>query len=96
MKVSAKKVGAIAISIAFVSAIAGVVTGILFAPKSGKETRKDIKDKADEIKSKVNKEVIPEVKKEYQKVKKAVSKEIGELKNKGKKLVKQEKKSKKS
>lgn len=31
---------------AAVGAVAGVVTGILFAPKSGKETRKDIKDAA--------------------------------------------------
>lgn len=31
---------------AVIGAVAGVVTGILFAPKSGKETRKDIKDAA--------------------------------------------------
>jgi len=30
------------------AAVAGYVAGILTAPKSGKETRKDIKDKAGE------------------------------------------------
>lgn len=33
-----------------IGAAAGVVTGILTAPKSGKETRKDIKNKALEVK----------------------------------------------
>lgn len=33
-----------------IGAIAGVVTGILAAPKSGKETREDIKKKAHEVK----------------------------------------------
>lgn len=31
---------------AIIGAVIGVITGILFAPKSGKETRKDIKDAA--------------------------------------------------
>ena len=31
---------------ALFGAVIGVITGILFAPKSGKETRKDIKDAA--------------------------------------------------
>lgn len=31
---------------ALLGAVVGVITGILFAPKSGKETRKDIKDAA--------------------------------------------------
>ena len=33
-----------------IGAIAGVATGLLTAPKSGKETRQDLKDKAGEIK----------------------------------------------
>lgn len=33
-----------------VGAVAGVVTGILTAPKSGKETRQDLKNKAGEMK----------------------------------------------
>jgi len=33
-----------------VGAVAGVVTGLLTAPKSGKETRQDIKKKAEEVK----------------------------------------------
>jgi gas vesicle protein len=33
-----------------IGAVAGVVTGLLTAPKSGKETREDIKNKAGEIK----------------------------------------------
>lgn len=35
---------------AVVGAVAGVVAGILVAPKSGKETRADIKAKANELK----------------------------------------------
>lgn len=34
---------------ATIGAIAGVVTGILFAPKSGKETRQDIKDTSKKV-----------------------------------------------
>ena len=36
---------------ALVGAAAGVVAGMLTAPKSGKETRTDLKRKADELKS---------------------------------------------
>ena len=35
---------------ALLAGVAGYVTGILTAPKSGKETRKDIKNKAGEVK----------------------------------------------
>lgn len=35
---------------ALVGVVAGVVAGILTAPKSGKETRADIKHKAEELK----------------------------------------------
>ena len=42
---------------ALVSAAAGFVTGILTAPKSGKETRADLKQKAEEVKSKAEKTV---------------------------------------
>lgn len=38
---------------AVVGAVVGVVTGILFAPKSGKETRKDIKDAAEKAADKM-------------------------------------------
>lgn len=41
---------------AAVGAVAGVVTGILFAPKSGKETRKDVKDTAVKVVNKVEEE----------------------------------------
>lgn len=34
---------------AIIGAVAGVVTGLLTAPKSGKETRKDIKDTASKV-----------------------------------------------
>ena len=34
---------------AIIGSVAGVVTGILTAPKSGKETRKDIKDTANKV-----------------------------------------------
>jgi gas vesicle protein len=35
---------------AMIGAAAGIVAGLLTAPKSGKETRSDIKDKATELK----------------------------------------------
>lgn len=35
---------------AIIGAAAGIVAGLLTAPKSGKETRADIKDKASELK----------------------------------------------
>lgn len=37
---------------AILGAVAGMVAGILTAPKSGKETRGDLKTKADELKEK--------------------------------------------
>jgi len=40
-----------------IAAVAGVIAGILFAPKSGKETRKDIAKYLGEMKDKVAKEV---------------------------------------
>ena len=48
---------------AVIGAAAGLVAGILTAPKSGKETRADIKKKADEIKKEAAKKV-DETKKE--------------------------------
>lgn len=40
-----------------IGAIAGAVAGILFAPKSGKETRADIKNYLTEMKDKIAKEL---------------------------------------
>jgi gas vesicle protein len=37
---------------ALIGAAAGLVAGVLTAPKSGKETREDIKNKAEELKQK--------------------------------------------
>lgn len=42
---------------AIVGAVTGVIAGLLVAPKSGKETRADIKAKADELKGKAEAEV---------------------------------------
>lgn len=42
---------------AVVGAVAGVIAGVLVAPKSGKETRADIKTKANELKDKAEAEV---------------------------------------
>lgn len=42
---------------AIVAGVAGYVTGILTAPKSGKDTRQDIKDKAEEVGSKLVEEL---------------------------------------
>lgn len=40
---------------ALIGAVAGLIAGVLTAPKSGKETRQDIMDKAEELKSKASK-----------------------------------------
>ena len=42
---------------AVIAGVAGYVTGILTAPKSGKETRQDIKDKSGEIKDQAAEEL---------------------------------------
>ncbi|MEI7682826.1 MAG: YtxH domain-containing protein [Candidatus Saccharibacteria bacterium] len=42
---------------AMIAGVAGYVTGILTAPKSGKETRKDIKDKAMQTKVEAEKQL---------------------------------------
>ncbi len=42
---------------AVIGAVAGVVAGVLTAPKSGKETRNDIKRKAEELRDKATDEV---------------------------------------
>lgn len=42
---------------ALIGAAAGIIAGVLTAPKSGKETRADIRDKADELKGEAAKRV---------------------------------------
>lgn len=42
---------------AIVGAVAGILTGLLTAPKSGKETRKDIKDTATKVVSEAEKKL---------------------------------------
>lgn len=88
MKVSVEKAGVALLSVATLSAVAGVIAGILIAPKSGAETRKDLKEKASKIKEQINTEVIPQVKKEYKKAKKAVMNEINTRKTKKQKVIK--------
>ena len=39
---------------AIIGTVIGVITGVLTAPKSGKETREDLKKKADELKTTAN------------------------------------------
>ena len=46
---------------ALVGAVAGVIAGVLTAPKSGKETRADIKAKAEELKDGAEKKIRPGV-----------------------------------
>jgi gas vesicle protein len=56
---------------AMIGALVGVVTGILTAPKSGKETRKDIKDTAGKVFAEAEKRL------------KSLHKELGDLIDKG-------------
>jgi gas vesicle protein len=71
---------------------AGFVLGILFAPKSGKETRKEIKDKSEELvkKSKDSLDEIAGKTKDY--VDKSKSK-LAELKSRGEDFVGKSKKT---
>lgn len=71
---------------------AGFVLGILFAPKSGKETRKEIKDKSEELvkKSKDSLDEIAGKTKDY--VDKSKSK-LAELKSRGENFVEKSKKA---
>lgn len=59
-------------------AIAGAVAGVLFAPKSGKETRKDIADAANDVKDK-SIEL-------FEKAKEEVAKKIENVQKAGKKI----------
>ncbi len=63
---------------ALVGAAAGFVAGILTAPKSGKETRQDIKNTANKAKREAEKQL------------KALQGELGELIKKGKKLAQEQ------
>jgi gas vesicle protein len=56
---------------ALIGATAGIITGILTAPKSGKETRKDIKDTASKVFAEAEKKL------------KSLYSELGELIDKG-------------
>lgn len=64
---------------ALVGAVAGFVTGVLMAPKSGKETRDDIKNKAMEAKGAATQEAA--------KVKKAAESKVEEAKAWGEEVV---------
>jgi gas vesicle protein len=57
-------------------ALAGATAGVLFAPKSGKETREDIKNKAEELQGKA--------KELYATAEKALKEKVAELKEAGK------------
>ena len=60
---------------AVIGAAAGVVAGILTAPKSGKETRADLKAKADDLKQQADK-TAAEAKKKGEKVYKETRKQV--------------------
>ena len=75
-----------ALGVAF-AALAGAAAGVLAAPKSGKETRADIKKKADKVKAGANKKA-KEVKKTVKKVGKDVGSGAKDLKKRSKNAVK--------
>lgn len=66
-----------------VGAIAGVAAGILAAPKSGKETRNDIKNKAGEVKVSAERK-LKEAHKELSNLSEQAQKAASELKGKAK------------
>lgn len=62
---------------------AGVLAGLMLAPKSGKETRKDIKNKLDETKDNIEKkssEVRTDIKEKKDELKQKVENKVEELK----------------
>jgi len=63
---------------AIIGVVAGFITGILTAPKSGKETRQDIKKTANNVKIEAEKKL------------KELSSELSDLINKGQKLAKEQ------
>lgn len=63
---------------AVLGALAGITAGVLFAPKSGKETREDIKNKAVELKANAEKM--------YADAAAAVERKVAEFKKVGKQL----------
>lgn len=73
-----KKVGVVASAVG-----AGVLAGLMLAPKSGKETRKDIKDKFDETKDSVENKVDKikdDLKVKGENVKKDIQEKVEEIK----------------
>ncbi|MBN1373739.1 YtxH domain-containing protein [Candidatus Dojkabacteria bacterium] len=68
--------GALFLFGAVVGALAGVTAGILLAPKSGKETREDIKRKTKELKTKFDTQVAPKFKKKITEIKTKFNKDI--------------------
>lgn len=72
-----------------VASTIGFIAGVLFAPKSGKETRGDIKNTASHVKSELEKklkviykelnEVVTEAKVRYEKSSDIVKKDLGKL-----------------
>lgn len=73
-----KKVGVVASAVG-----AGVLAGLMLAPKSGKETRKDIKNKLDETKDNIETkvgEMKDDIKEKSENVKKDVKDKVEEIK----------------
>ena len=64
-----------------IGAVAGVVAGLLTAPKSGKETREDIKNKANEARGSAERK-LKEAHKELEKLSKEAKTKAKELKGK--------------
>ena len=57
IKKDKKKKAAIATAGIATGAVVGTVAGVLIAPKSGKETREDIKEKSNNVKIKINENI---------------------------------------
>lgn len=71
---------------AVVGAVAGVVAGLLTAPKSGKETRADLKEKAEELKAQTSKKA-GQVKKQADVVAKDVMGTVSDYKHRAERAV---------
>ncbi len=67
-------------------ALVGTITGVLIAPKSGKETREDLMKKAEELKENSG-ELVDKAKKESKKVGDKVMKTADDLKDRTERAV---------
>ncbi len=75
---------------ALIGGFAGLLAGIFFAPKSGKELRSDIKERGSEVYERAtakSKEIIEEAKRQAEELKKEADRYLAEARQKAKEIL---------